>query len=131
MTQPIAPGHRHHFLAVLLLATSMLSGCAGGAGLFGSTESTPPFRDPTMSMQSAKELIIPGQTTKADVVAALGNTTAVKFDSGYEVWVYRAGSRESSASKAEFVILFTPSGVAKKTRLRPVYSTRASQTAVR
>ncbi|MBI2725249.1 MAG: hypothetical protein HYX42_03260 [Polaromonas sp.] len=115
-----------HSAASVVLVTSLLAGCAGGSGLFGSTEVTPPFRDPGMSMQAAKNLIVIGQTTRADVTAALGNATIVKFDSGYEVWVYRAGSREQSAGKTEFVILFAPSGVVKKTRIRPAYATRAT-----
>jgi len=71
-------------------------------------------------------------SAQADVRAALGETTVVRFDSGYEVWVYpiaeapSAGSRparsrspdERAATRAEFVILFAPSGRVTKTRLR-------------
>lgn len=113
-----------HSTACVVLFTSLLAGCAGGSGLFGSTEVTPPFRDPAMSMQRARDVIAEGQTTKADVIAALGNATIVKFDSGYEVWVYRAGSREPSGAKAELVLLFTPSGIVKKTRIKPAYPAR-------
>ena len=48
----------------------------------------------------------------------------VKFDSGFEVWVYRNKSPETKAAPGEFVILFAPSGVVKKTRLRPAYDRR-------
>lgn len=92
---------------------------AGCAGLAGPQEAVPPFRDPTMSMQGASDSVASGKTTKADVLAALGPATVVKFDSGYEVWVYREKSREPASSKAEFVLLFTPEGIVKKTRLRP------------
>ena len=34
-----------------------------------------------------------GQSTKSEVRAALGEGTEVSFDSGYEVWVYRAAAR--------------------------------------
>ena len=44
----------------------------------------------------------------------LGEATVVDFPSGYEVWVYRPGKNAT----AEFVILFAPSGIAAKTRLR-------------
>lgn len=124
MTRSKAPGHWTHAAAGLVLVTSMLAGCAGSSGLLGPTKATPPFRDPAMSMESAKEVVVVGQTTKAEVAASLGDATMVKFDSGYEVWVYRAGAGELPGSKAEFVILFSPLGVVKKTRLRPAYAVR-------
>ena len=57
-------------------------------------------------------------------MTALGAATVINFDSGYEVWVYRAKSRGPAENKAEFVILFAPDGVVKKTRLRPAYAVR-------
>ena len=98
-----------------------LAGCAGPAGLFNSETRVSPFRDPGMVMQSAKDLVVTGQATRADVMAALGPATVVRFDSGFEVWVYRAKLPESRVDPAEFVLLFTPSGIVKKTRLRPAY----------
>lgn len=73
--------------------------------------------------------IAPGRHTKSDVQAALGATLVLKFDSGYEVWVYRlaeggmrrgarAGARHADPG-AEFVVLFAPSGIVAKTRVRP------------
>lgn len=59
--------------------------------------------------------IMPGQSTKADVRAALGETLAIRFDSGYEVWVYRLPNTRTG----EFVVLFAPSGHVAKTRIRP------------
>ena len=72
-------------------------------------------------MQSASDSITIGKSTKADVMATLGAAIVINFDSGYEVWVYRAKSREPAEAKAEFVILFGADGVVKKTRLRPGY----------
>ena len=95
-----------------------LAGCAG-PGLFGVSPDVPPFSNPTLTMQSASDSIAIGKSTKADVMAALGAATMINFDSGYEVWVYRAKSREPAEAKAEFVILFSPDGVVRKTRLRP------------
>lgn len=70
-----------------------------------------------------------GRSTRADVRAALGETLAISFDNGYEVWVYhlsddpraaqRRWLRPQAAASAEFVILFAPSGVVTKTRTRP------------
>ena len=97
-----------------------LAGCAG-PGLFGGGPAAPPFSNPTLSMQSASDSITVGKSSKTDVMATLGSATVINFDSGYEVWVYRAKSREAAEAKAEFVILFSPDGVVRKTRLRPGY----------
>ena len=56
-----------------------------------------------------------GRSTKADVRAALGETQVMSFDTGYEVWVYRLAEDR----RTEYVILFTPSGIVSKTRMRP------------
>ena len=91
-----------------------VSGCAAPAASFT-----------TIADSAARDAIIIGKSTKSDVMAALGKTTAISFDSGYEVWVYQiAGdvapnSSWRKAGPAEFVILFAPSGVVAKTRTRP------------
>ena len=95
-----------------------LAACAG-PGLFNAGTNAPPFSNPALSMQSASDSIAIGKSNKAEVTAALGAATVINFDSGYEVWVYRAKSRGPAETKAEFVILFSPDGVVKKTRLRP------------
>ena len=51
--------------------------------------------------------------TRADLVAALGRGTVVRFDSGYEVWIYKPDDQ------TEFVALVTPGGAVAKTRARP------------
>jgi hypothetical protein len=53
-----------------------------------------------------------GKSTKADVRAALGEAVVVDFDSGYAVWIYK--ERPST----ELVLLFDPSGLLTKTRVR-------------
>ena len=100
-----------------------LAGCAGPALFSGGTDA-PPFSNPALSMQGANDSVIPGKTSKADVIAALGAATVINFESGYEVWVYRAKSRGPAETRAEFVILFGTDGVVKKTRLRPAYVVR-------
>ena len=71
------------------------------------------------------DMIAIGQSTKADVSSALGKAIVVSFDSGYEVWVYRWGSPDQPTRAAtELVVLFDPSGLATKVRLRPGYATR-------
>jgi hypothetical protein len=43
----------------------------------------------------------------------------MNFPSGYEVWVYRERRQEKSAApSAELVLLFAPSGILTKTRVR-------------
>ena len=100
-----------------------LAACAG-PGLFNAGSDGPPFSNPALSMQSASDSIVVGKSSKADVMTALGAATVINFDSRHEVWVYRAKSREPAEAKAEFVILFSPNGVVKKTRLRPAYVVR-------
>ena len=106
---------------LVLAACLWLAGCAGPAGFFSAKDTAPPFRDSNLSMQSAGEAIVPGKTNRAEVIAALGKATVVKFNSGFEVWVYRGKANTSAAGRSEFVILFAPSGIVKKTRIRPTY----------
>lgn len=115
--------NKHLVRVGLALAASLwLSAC----GSLNAGRTVPPFRDPTMSMQNAQDAIAVGKTTQAEALAALGPTTEIRFDSGYAVWVYRARAAEPDADRAELVILFAPSGVVKKTRLRPAYAGRSA-----
>jgi hypothetical protein len=91
-------------LAALLLVA--LAGCAG----------TPPPPGAQVAEERLAPSVIPGQTTSAGLLAAFGPTRTVRFDSGYEVWLYQmpvGGGRFS-----EFVILVDPAGVVSKTRRR-------------
>jgi hypothetical protein len=58
--------------------------------------------------------------TKADVIAELGSATVLRFDSGYEVWAYRLAqpSARDRTESSELVLLFTPSDVVAKVRIR-------------
>ena len=58
-------------------------------------------------------------STRSDVAAAFGRASTVRFDSGYELWAYRAEGAEPLFRRSEFVVLFDPSGVVSNTRLRP------------
>jgi hypothetical protein len=60
--------------------------------------------------------VVPGRTTKAELLATFGATKNVVFDSGYEAWVYQ--SPAGGGRFSEFVVLIDPSGVVKKTRQR-------------
>jgi hypothetical protein len=110
---------------LLMCASLVLAGCAGPGGLSGADDRQPPFRDKTLAMPDAQAMVTPGSSTKAEVAAALGPATVVRFGSGYEVWAYREKLPRSPTPGAEFVILFAPSGIVQKTRLRPRYEVRA------
>jgi hypothetical protein len=71
------------------------------------------------------EKIVIGKSSKADVSSALGTATVISFDNGYEVWVYSWGAAADRTTRAasELVVLFEPSGLASKVRVRPGYAT--------
>jgi hypothetical protein len=89
----------------LLLAT--LLGCAGSP--------VPPGTQ--ASAERLAQTVVPGRTTKSELMAAFGPTKNVVFDSGYEAWVYQ--SPAGAGRFAEFVVLIDPQGVVAKTRQRP------------
>ena len=117
-----------------------VTGCAG-TGTSSLTSATALLSGTrTVSGRDLRDAIAIGRSTKADLIAALGKTTVISFDSGFEVWVYqysgdnlpgetaadaksaernRAGSDPGTAAGGEFVVLFAPSGVVTKTRIRP------------
>lgn len=81
--------------------------------------------DQTLTPQAAKDRVVLGKSSRAEVSAALGSKAIViPFDSGYEVWVYRwPGPDKTTRAATELVLLFEPSGLVKKLRLRPGYAT--------
>jgi hypothetical protein len=107
--------------------------CACAAGCAGTGASSVS----TISAINTRDAVTIGKSTKADVIAVLGKTTVVSFDSGFEVWVYQfkgdtpamagllerfrptASERNGMPGKNEFVVLFAPSGIVAKTRIRP------------
>ena len=117
-------GNLHGAMLLVGLVTAACLGLAGCASPLDAQEArhaVPEFREPGMTMQGAKDAIVPGTSTKADVAAALGMGTVVRFDSGYEVWVYRAKAYKPAVDAPgtnELLVLFAPSGIVKKTRIR-------------
>lgn len=76
-----------------------------------------------------------GITTRAELLTALGTTKSIRFDSGYEIFVYQykskvptsvswierleyLGSGKGTLGNVELVILVDPSGLVTKTRSR-------------
>jgi hypothetical protein len=73
---------------------------------------------------SAESLTI-GKSTKADVLAALGKTRSISFESGFEVWAYQ--TKDALSGNGELVILFSPAGIVTKTRFRPSANAAAAR----
>ena len=69
----------------------------------------PPDRS---TADAANDALLAGES-KAQVQATYGQAAAIRFDTGFEIWSYRYGKG------TEFSVLFSPSGVVEKTRLRP------------
>lgn len=102
-------------MRALLAACAFLGGCAV----------VPPPAEPPLgpgeirSAPAALQALALGKSRKADVRAALGEATVIDFESGYEVWVYRERLRDKAPPPApELVLLFAPSGVLAKARVR-------------
>lgn len=116
------PRLRVTLLAACCACCALVAGCAytGGMGLRDDAPGV--IRAGGISAPAAQASIAIGKSTKADVMAALGQAVVIPFDSGFEVWVYRwPGAQRTSRAATELVILFEPSGVVKKTRVRPGY----------
>lgn len=105
-------------VAVALACSAALAGCAllgpasiddAGPGVMRATSPSP---------EAAQALATPG-STKAQITAALGRANVIRFDSGWEVWVYRwPGADRSTRAATEVVVLFDPAGAVRKVRLR-------------
>ncbi|WP_137172167.1 hypothetical protein [Massilia sp. HP4] len=90
----------------LVLCAALLAGCA--------TQPAPPGA--VIAAERLSTTVVAGRTTKAELLAAFGPTKNVRFDSGYEAWVYQ--SPAGGGQFSEFVVLIDPSGVVSKTRTR-------------
>jgi hypothetical protein len=91
----------------LLAGALLLAGCATGTPQPGTM----------VAADRYTQLVVPGRTTRAELLAAFGPTKSVVFDSGYETWLYSSGAGE------ELVVLLDRDGIVRKTRRRPPYPT--------
>ena len=89
----------------------LLAGCATQAPQPGTVVAADRFG----------QLVVPGRTTRADLLAAFGPTKAVVFDSGYETWLYSASA--GAGRSEELVLLLDRDGIVRKMRRRPPYPT--------
>jgi hypothetical protein len=95
------------FASCALMLSLLATGCA--------TQSAAPAGAQVEAARLA-QTIVAGRTTKAELLAAFGPTNSIRFDSGYEAWVYQ--SPAGRGRFAEFVVLIDPNGVVSKTRTR-------------
>jgi hypothetical protein len=118
--------------------------CAGACATPSTTAPSAVVTSPAaklLTQARATNAVVIGRSTKAEVIAALGESLVIRFDNGYEVWVYHLADEPPTGERrratrvtadtaragesAEFVILFDPSGVVAKTRVRPAPQTRS------
>ena len=93
------------------LAATLLAGCATNA----------PEPGKVIAEDRFSQLVVPGRTTRAELLAAFGPTQTVRFDSGDEAWLYEANA--GAGRHTELVLLLDPAGVVQKMRRRPPYPT--------
>lgn len=93
--------------ARLFLCAALLTGCA-------TQHAAPPGAQ--VPAERLQQTVVAGQTTKVQLLAAFGPTKNVRFDSGFEAWVYQSPAGDGRF--AEFVVLIDPAGVVAKTRTR-------------
>jgi PBP1b-binding outer membrane lipoprotein LpoB len=94
---------------LILIGALLLAGCATSG----------PEAGKVVSQDRFEQLIVPGRTTKAELLAAFGETRTVVFDSGYEAWLYE--SPAPGGRHTELVLLLGPDGIVRKMRRRPPY----------
>ena len=94
-------------LPAFVFSLGVLAGCAG----------TPAPPGTQVALGRLQQGVVPGTTTRAQLLAAFGPTRSVVFDSGFESWVYQ--SPAGGGQFSEFVVLINPAGLVAKTRTRP------------
>ena len=93
-----------------LIVLVLLAGCSGTRALQASKN---------VPYATLEQTVQVGSSTRDQVRAALGDSTAIRFDSGKEVWMYTYPA--ASGAQGEYVILFGADGVVKKVRSGEVY----------
>jgi outer membrane protein assembly factor BamE (lipoprotein component of BamABCDE complex) len=89
---------------------------AATALLLSACAVSPPAPPGTVVPDAKASQIQPGVTTKAELLAMLGPTTSIRFDSGVEVWRYLLPGPGGQAPFGEYVVVLDPRGVVSKTR---------------
>jgi hypothetical protein len=89
---------------MLVAVAVLLGGCATRAP------------EPGTSVAEARfdSLVVPGQTTRAELLAAFGSTKTVEFDSGMAAWWYTAPA--AGGRHTELVLRVGRDGIVRKLR---------------
>ena len=95
---------------LMIALLTLLAACSGTRALQASKN---------VPYATLEQTVQPGRSTREQVRAALGDSTAIRFDSGNEVWMYSYPA--ASGAPGEYVILFGGDGVVKKVRSGDVY----------
>jgi hypothetical protein len=98
-------------LAACLTAALLLAGCVTSAPEPGKVVAEDRF----------SQVVVPGRTTRAELLAAFGPTQTITFDSGVETWLYEADA--GGGRHTELVLLLDRAGIVQKMRRRPPYPT--------
>lgn len=93
-------------MKAMFVIAVLLAGCAGA-------QRQEQVR--TVPLASLEQRIVAGQTTREQARALAEPAQRIAFASGYEAWLYHF---PAGAAAGEFVVLFDPSGVVRKTRQR-------------
>ena len=99
-------------------------GCAWLAALLGACASTPPAPG-TLVSAAQVAAIRPGVSTRASLLASLGPTHKVVFDSGFEAWLYQLAV--PGAGVDDIVVLLDARGMVTKMRRRADISRPAGE----
>jgi hypothetical protein len=105
-------------VALVVASAALIAGCASPQQRPVS-EDPPAFSDPALSIPVAASSVVAGKSTRAELIATLGEGSVVRFDSGYEVRLYRDRRINAATSPAELVVLISPGGIAQKVRVKP------------
>jgi hypothetical protein len=84
---------------------ALLGGCA-------AVPEAPPGT--VLKAPNADQAVQPGVTTRAQLLAQLGPTTSIRFDSGVEVWRYLTPG--PGGNYGEFVVVIDARGLVARTR---------------
>lgn len=87
-------------------ALTLLAGCA-------VTPAAPPG---TVATEANTAQVQAGVTTKGELLARLGQTTSIRFDSGVEVWRYLLPAAAANGPYGEYVVVLDARGIVAKTR---------------
>jgi acyl dehydratase len=101
-------------LVAAALAALLLAGCAAPA----------PEPGKIVAQDRFTQVVVPGRTTRAELLAAFGPTKNVRFESGMETWLYEADA--GNGLHTELVLLLDRTGIVRKMRVRPAYPSDAA-----